>query len=436
MTFFSALGFLSRPATTMPDHGTYINPAVLSNDYCNQNVENELPSEQAVVNDNSRGQPADLVLVEAAHGDSEPQFEDAVLPEVVHANSQHQSEDLVFGQIDFHGAPALDLKSNAALPTIEETGTALADLGEGDGSETQESEDDFDDDDNSAVDRKMPDFSQEVHEMQSNKTYPGEDKSSNDDDTPLIDLFQNKVSPESSSSNGSCPAIEHEQSAIPEHDHSAESGNTAGDLQNAASGETKFDWKLPDFEIKFEQAMGGYPMAIISIPGLVREPLYLSIDYPEDEYCLFEELFLETQKSARDPEPKLAILNFHTVAGLVLDAINLHEHGTKADGDELFLQVLDNWRIGMQYGRESYKLIRELRELFDLGMDIIAFLNKKGLVPKLKKGKSTKDEKAVNTPKVVKKPKAGGKKLGRPKGSKNKVVKTGRVTKNSKASKK
>ncbi|KAF1996988.1 hypothetical protein P154DRAFT_607141 [Amniculicola lignicola CBS 123094] len=164
---------------------------------------------------------------------------------------------------------------------------------------------------------------------------------------------------------------------------------------------TKISWKLPEYEALYELTPDSFPLAKISIPGLVRHEICLSPDHSEAEFHLFLHVFLPAQRTLKPrsslDETKLDILNFHTIAVLVLDCLQIHvklDNPKKMDVDEVFLSCMDNWRIGREAGRENYTAIRGVQEFFDVAWELVWFVKENGLGVEAGKDKKKRKAKA------------------------------------------
>ncbi|KAF2113611.1 hypothetical protein BDV96DRAFT_647868 [Lophiotrema nucula] len=172
----------------------------------------------------------------------------------------------------------------------------------------------------------------------------------------------------------------------------------------------KIDWKLDRFDATFQLDNEGWALAIVSVPGMVREYLFLAPDHPEDEFRLIQRVFLPSQQVRVDDIPKVALLNFHTMAVLVLDVVALRNspfgpdedagHDIMVDPltfdpDEVFLSASDNWRVGLACGRKNFEMIRGVQEFFDVAMDIVYFIKDNGLVPKKPRERKVRTDKGV-----------------------------------------
>lgn len=242
------------------------------------------------------------------------------------------------------------------------------------------------------------------------------------------------------------PTVVPQQSPLNDDAHSAgrsiglkgpdDSIITISDDDNDSDNEPEpISWKLPDHEVTY-QPSADQPSAKISLPGLVREEILLAPDHADQEAQLFLHVFLPAQRTltAPDPQPAHAVLNFHTIAVLVLEAFDQFEigdeqgrgygfHGqyqnvrplpsadgtecepertrsaTDANVDDIFFAVVDRWRAGMETGSESLKLIRGCQEFCDVALDVIHYVKEHGLArSEAKKRKERSDKGAVRGP--------------------------------------
>ncbi|KAF2626593.1 hypothetical protein BU25DRAFT_449172 [Macroventuria anomochaeta] len=195
-------------------------------------------------------------------------------------------------------------------------------------------------------------------------------------------------------------------------------------------------WALPKYEATYHPpaATTDLPMAKVSIPDLVREEVMLTEDHSEQEMQLFLNVFLPAQQALQkpDPEPAHAVINFHTIAVMVLEAYVQYEIGDEmgcgygfhggnqalrpspssfdgepartrsakdADVDEIFFAIIDRWRAGLTSGKGTLKLIRGCQEFCDIALDIIHYVKEHGLLqPELKRGKERSDKGVVRGP--------------------------------------
>lgn len=195
-------------------------------------------------------------------------------------------------------------------------------------------------------------------------------------------------------------------------------------------------WKLPDFEVTYHPPATDkdLPMAKVSILGhpknLVRSEVALTEDHAHHEMELFLNVFLPAQQALQtpDPEPAHAVINFHTISVMVLEAFVQYEIGDEigrgygfhggnignqtlrpspscsdseptrthsakdADVDEIFFAVIDRWRAGLISGKGTLKLIRGCQEFCDIALDVIHYVKEHGLSqPESKKRKKRSD---------------------------------------------
>lgn len=205
------------------------------------------------------------------------------------------------------------------------------------------------------------------------------------------------------------------------------------------------NWKLPDYDIHFSPSpppasstskpkpakdTSSLPVAKISLPGLIREPLVLSPDHTSQELHLLTHIFLPGQQALAtpDPEPALAVLNFHSIAMMVVEAFVQYEIGDEmgrsgplyrrdesdseqgegggggkgkgkgkakkkeeedyvrircartANVDDIFFAVIDRWRAGLESNKRAFKLIRGIQEFVDVALDVIFWIKENGLL--------------------------------------------------------
>ncbi|KAH3912710.1 hypothetical protein HBI56_155730 [Parastagonospora nodorum] len=183
-------------------------------------------------------------------------------------------------------------------------------------------------------------------------------------------------------------------------------------IKGPPSSAGSIDWTLPRFEAQFEPgATKNDPtVAKVSIPGIVREEIFLSPDHAEQETHLLLHIFLPNQRRLETPDtnPAVAILNFHTVAVMVIEAFVQFEIGDEyglgrghwhndhdedgvaeyqrvrdakdADPDDIFFAVIDRWRAGLESNKQPSKLIRGTQEFCDIALDIIYYIREHGLL--------------------------------------------------------
>ena len=196
------------------------------------------------------------------------------------------------------------------------------------------------------------------------------------------------------------------------------------------------DWKLPPYEATYyppAKPEDGH-MAKVSIPGKPRAEVALTEDHNQQEMQLFLDLFLPVQRALAqpDPEPAHAIINFHTISVMVLEAFAHYECGDEmgrgygffggnearrpspsssdgelprtrsakdADVDEIFFAVIDRWRAGLALGKETMKLIRGCQEFCDIALDVIHYVKDHGLLqPEPRKRKERSDKGVTRGP--------------------------------------
>jgi hypothetical protein len=190
-------------------------------------------------------------------------------------------------------------------------------------------------------------------------------------------------------------------------------------------------WKLPDYVATYHPPATDkdLPEARVSIPNLPREPVALTEDHAQQEMRLYLDVFLPAQRALQtpDPDPAHAVINFHTISVMVLEAFAHYEVGDElgrgygfvggnsarrpspssssdgelprtrsakdADVDEIFFAVIDRWRAGLALGKEIMKLIRGCQEFCDIALDVIHYVKEQGLLqPEPKKRKERSDK--------------------------------------------
>ena len=204
-----------------------------------------------------------------------------------------------------------------------------------------------------------------------------------------------------------------------------------------AAAAAAISWKLPDFEVTYlpPATDKDLPMAKVSILGakenLVRREVSLTEDHAHHEMELFLNVFLPAQQALQspDPEPAHAVINFHTISVMVLEAFVQYEIGDEmgrgygfhggniggqvirpsltssdeeptrtrsaqdADVDEIFFAVIDRWRAGLISGKGTLKLIRGCQEFCEIALDVIHYVKEHGLTqPEPKKRKERSDK--------------------------------------------
>jgi hypothetical protein len=202
--------------------------------------------------------------------------------------------------------------------------------------------------------------------------------------------------------------------------------------QSESAPASEIDWKLPEYEAIYTPAPTKHDpgLAKVSLPGLVREEILLSPDHAEQEAHLLLNIFIPAQKALQtpDPMPAIAVLNFHTVAVMVIEAFVQfeigdefgtgrghlhHDHDTEdgeyerlrsakdSDEDEIFFSVIDRWRAAIESGKEPAKLVRGAQEFCDIALEVIYYIKEHGLL--------AQRERAVRSDKGVKR---GARKVG------------------------
>ena len=194
-------------------------------------------------------------------------------------------------------------------------------------------------------------------------------------------------------------------------------------------------WALPRFEVQRQPVdkKDEIPSVKVSLPNLVREELLLSPDHADQEIHLLLNLFIPGQQALTtpDPEPATAVLNFHTIAIMVVEAFVQFEIGDEmshgpsvprgldngnsdayarqyeakdANVDEIFFAVVDRWRAGLESKKQSLSLIRGVQEFCDVALDVIYYIKEHGLLkPEEKKKRAKPDAGTKNNATKVKK---------------------------------
>lgn len=189
----------------------------------------------------------------------------------------------------------------------------------------------------------------------------------------------------------------------------------------------QIDWTLPRYEMQRQPLEKGeeIPSAKVSLPGMVREEILLSPDHADEEVRLLIEVFIPGKQALEspDPEPAQALLNFHTIAIMVIEAYVQFEIGdvlgmgrghfhqdhnrgeeeyermrdaVDADTTEIFFAVVDRYRAGLESKKKPLQLIRGTQEFCDVALDIIYYIKEHGLLkpePKVKKVRADKGTK-------------------------------------------
>jgi len=189
----------------------------------------------------------------------------------------------------------------------------------------------------------------------------------------------------------------------------------------------EIDWTLPRYEMQRQPLEKGeeIPSAKVSLPGMVREEVLLSPDHADEEARLLIDVFIPGQQamSSPDPEPAVALLNFHTITLMVIEAYVQFEIGDEfgmgrghfhqdhnrgeedyermrdavnADTNEIFFAVVDRYRAGLESKKKPLQLIRGTQEFCDVALDVIYYIKQHGLLkpePKAKKVRADKGTK-------------------------------------------
>jgi hypothetical protein len=188
----------------------------------------------------------------------------------------------------------------------------------------------------------------------------------------------------------------------------------------------QIDWALPRYDVQRQPLEKGedIPSAKVSLPGMVREEVLLSPDHADEEARLLINLFIPSQQAlaSPDPEPAVALLNFHTIAVMVIEAYVQFEIGdefgtgrghyhqdhdrgeeeyermreaTDADSNEIFFAVVDRYRAGLESKKQPLQLIRGTQEFCDVALDIIYHIKEHGLLRPEPKAKKVRADKGV-----------------------------------------
>ncbi|CAN9266474.1 unnamed protein product [Alternaria alternata] len=188
----------------------------------------------------------------------------------------------------------------------------------------------------------------------------------------------------------------------------------------------EIDWTLPQYEVQRQPLAKGedIPSAKVSLPGLVREEILLSPDHADEEVHLLMNIFIPNQRALPnpDPEPAIALLNFHTIAVMVIEAYVQYEIGDEfgtgrghfhtehnrgeaeyermrdavdADTNEIFFAVVDRYRAGLESKKKPLQLIRGTQEFCDLALDLIFYIKDHGLLRPEPKSKAARADKGV-----------------------------------------
>jgi hypothetical protein len=193
---------------------------------------------------------------------------------------------------------------------------------------------------------------------------------------------------------------------------------------SSSDNNEQIDWTLPRYDIQRQPLGKGeeIPSAKVSLPGLVREEVLLSPDHADEEVHLLINVFIPSQQAlpTPDPEPAVALLNFHTIAVMIIEAYvqfeigdefgmgrghfhQDHERGEEeyermrdavdADTNEIFFAVVDRYRAGLESKKKPLQLIRGTQEFCDVALDVIYYIKDHGLLrpePKAKRARADK----------------------------------------------
>jgi hypothetical protein len=170
----------------------------------------------------------------------------------------------------------------------------------------------------------------------------------------------------------------------------------------------------------------GWPIAKISIPGMVRNEVQLNLESPDLELNMFQSVFFPMHQRTypspmKDPDPKYSVLNFHIIANIFIAVFQTFEEESQtsakdADADEVFFCAIDKWRIGRELGREGYQTIRGIQEFCDVGLDVLFWLKAEGLGPERKR-RERSDKGTKRGPRAPKEDSKTGSQVGMAKGA-------------------
>jgi hypothetical protein len=188
----------------------------------------------------------------------------------------------------------------------------------------------------------------------------------------------------------------------------------------------QIDWTLPRYDIQRRPLGKGeeIPSAKVSLPGMVREEVLLSPDHADEEVHLLINVFIPNQQALPnpDPEPAVALLNFHTIAVMIIEAYVQFEIGDEfgmgrghfhqdhdrgeeeyermrdavdADTNEIFFAVVDRYRAGLESKKKPLQLIRGTQEFCDVALDVIYYIKDHGLLRPEPMAKRARADKGV-----------------------------------------
>ena len=224
------------------------------------------------------------------------------------------------------------------------------------------------------------------------------------------------------------PKLSTTQNPVRMHRSLPQPMQTSPDIPSSpSSGNEIGSWKLPQFEVQRQPVdkKEDLPSVKVSLPNMVREELLLSADHSEQEVHLLLNLFLPGQQALEnpDPAPATALLNFHTIALMVVEAFVQYEIGDEfgmgrghfhqnhdqndeeyermrdakdANIDEIFFAVIDRWRAGLESRKQPVLLIRGAQEFCDVALDVIYYIKEHGLFkpePVARRGRADKGAK-------------------------------------------
>jgi len=194
--------------------------------------------------------------------------------------------------------------------------------------------------------------------------------------------------------------------------HATNTPEASTHSSSPSSPNLELSFALPRYDVSLQPTKSSTALATakVSLPGLVREPLLLSPDHSAQELHLLLHLFLPAQQALATPapEPARAVLNFHTIAIMVVEAFVQFEIGDEfgtgrghwhdahdndgeadyvrlrdardADVEEIFFAVVDRWRAGRESGRKGLALVRGVQEFCDIALDVVFFIKEHGLL--------------------------------------------------------
>lgn len=131
-----------------------------------------------------------------------------------------------------------------------------------------------------------------------------------------------------------------------------------------------------------------FPSTKVTVPGMIREEILLKPQHPKFSVTLLREVFVPLHQrlypaGTRDPEPAYSILNFTTIANIVVGVYFIQkEDGYKpeeANTDEVFFSAIDNWRVGTATARDRYETIRGVQEFCDVVLEVVFWIKEHGL---------------------------------------------------------